>query len=153
MGERLLIAASLNEPVASGRVHIGSATIASRFRSEAVADLTRAGGDPQEYRLRTFLVVLAVIQCCGHTPPAGDSGMGTVMRINRMIVLQAMMATFAGLAVMYAQKRVGGPFGGIIPGVLGFLVGWLVTAAIPDDIESWRRWLHRRRASRKLQPK
>ena len=46
MGERLLIAASLNEPVASGRVHIGSATIASRFRSETVADPTRAGGDP-----------------------------------------------------------------------------------------------------------
>ena len=58
------------------------------------------------------------------------------MRINRMIVLQTMIATCAGLAVIYAQKRVGGPVGGIIPGVLGFLVGWLVTAAIPEDIES-----------------
>lgn len=72
--------------------------------------------------------------------------MGTVMRINRMIALQAMMAAFAGVAVMYAQKRVGGPVGGIIPGVLGFLIGWLVTAVIPENIESLRRWLHRRRA-------
>jgi hypothetical protein len=128
------------------RSQAGSVPRPSQIRREPVAIR-------QEHRLRTFLVILAVIQCCGHTPPAGDSGMGTVMRINRMIVLQAMMATFAGLAVMYAQKRVGGPFGGIIPGVLGFLVGWLVTAAIPDDIESLRRWLHRRRASRGLQPK
>jgi hypothetical protein len=75
------------------------------------------------------------------------------MRINKMIVLQTIIATFAGIAVMYAQKRVGGPVGGFIPGVLGFLVGWLVTAAIPEDIESLRRWLHRRRASRLLQPK
>lgn len=75
------------------------------------------------------------------------------MRINRMIVLQVVVATFAGIAVMYAQKRVGGPVGGIIPGVLGFLIGWLVTAAIPDDIESLRRWLLRRRASRELQAK
>jgi hypothetical protein len=99
------------------------------------------------------LLFLRLFNVADILPRPGDSGMGTVMRINRMIVLQAMMATFAGLAVMYAQKRVGGPFGGIIPGVLGFLVAWLVTAAIPDDIESLRRWFHRRRASRKLQPK
>ena len=49
-----------------------------------------------------------------------------------MILLQAVIATFAGIAVMYAQRRVAGPVGGIIPGVLGFLIGWLVTAAIPD---------------------
>ena len=75
------------------------------------------------------------------------------MRINRMIVFQAIVATCAGIAVMYLQRRVAGPIGGIIPGVLGFTIGWLVTAAIPDDIESLRRWLHRRRASRELQPK
>jgi uncharacterized membrane protein HdeD (DUF308 family) len=75
------------------------------------------------------------------------------MRINRMIVFQAIIATFAGIAVMYAQRRVAGPVGGIIPGVLGFLIGWLVTAAIPVDIKSLRRWLVRPRANRKLQPK
>jgi hypothetical protein len=75
-----------------------------------------------------------------------------VMRINRMIVFQAIIATLSGIAVMYLQRRIAGPLGGIIPGVLGFLIGWLVTAAIPDDIESLRRWL-RRRASRELQPK
>jgi hypothetical protein len=74
------------------------------------------------------------------------------MRINRMIVFQAIIATLSGIAVMYLQRRIAGPLGGIIPGVLGFLIGWLVTAAIPDDIESLRRWL-RRRASRELQPK
>jgi hypothetical protein len=75
-----------------------------------------------------------------------------VMRINTMIVFQAIIATLSGIAVMYLQRRIAGPLGGIIPGVLGFLIGWLVTAAIPDDIESLRRWL-RRRASRELQPK
>ena len=75
------------------------------------------------------------------------------MRINRMFVFQTIVATISGIAVMYLQRRVAGPLGGIIPGVLGFAIGWLVTAAIPDDIESFRRWLLRRRASRKLQPK
>ena len=77
----------------------------------------------------------------------------TVMRINRMIVFQTIVATISGIAVMYLQRRVAGPIGGIIPGVLGFAIGWLVTAAIPDDIESFRRWQLRRRASRELQAK
>ena len=75
------------------------------------------------------------------------------MRINRMMVFQTIVATLAGIAVMYLQRRIAGPIGGIIPGVLGFVIGWLVTAAIPDDVESLRRWLLRRRASRELQPK
>jgi hypothetical protein len=75
------------------------------------------------------------------------------MRINRMIVFQTIVATCGGIAVMYLQRRVAGPIGGIIPGVLGFVIGWLVTAAIPDDVESLRRWLLRRRTSRELQPK
>ena len=58
------------------------------------------------------------------------------MRINRVIVCRAIVATFAGIAVMYLQRRIAGPLGGIIPGVLGFLIGWLVTAAIPADIDS-----------------
>src|SRR5262245_23842133 len=78
---------------------------------------------------------------------------GTVMRINRIIVFQTMVATFAAIAVMYLQRRIAGPIGGIIPGILGFAIGWLVTAAIPDDIDALRRWQHRRRASRELQPK
>jgi len=75
------------------------------------------------------------------------------MRINRMIVFQTVVATCAGIAVMYLQRQIAGPTGGIIPGILGFAIGWLVTAAIPDDIESLRRWQLRRRASRELQPK
>ena len=78
---------------------------------------------------------------------------GTVMRINRMIVFQTIVATISGIAVMYLQRRIAGPIGGIIPGVLGFAIGWLVTAAIPDDIESLRRWRLRRHASGELQPK
>ena len=69
------------------------------------------------------------------------------MRINRMIVFQTIAAMCAGIAVMYLQRRVAGPVGGIIPGILGFVIGWLVTAAIPEDIESLRRWLLRRRAN------
>ena len=75
------------------------------------------------------------------------------MRINRMILLQITIGRFFGWWVMYVQKRVGGPFGGIIPGVLGFLIGWFVAAAIPEDIDGFRRWLLRRRANRELQPK
>jgi hypothetical protein len=75
------------------------------------------------------------------------------MRINRMILLQTTIGICVGLGVMYVQKRVGGPFGNIIPGVLGFLIGWCVAAAIPEDIDGFRRWLLRRRANRELQPK
>ena len=83
----------------------------------------------------------------------GIRAWGTVMRINRMIVFQTIVATCSGIAVMYLQRRIAGPTGGIIPGVLGFAIGWLVTAAIPDDIESFRRWLLRRRAIRGMEPK
>ena len=72
------------------------------------------------------------------------------MRINIMIVSQTIVATISGITVMYLQRRIAGPIGGIIPGVLGFAIGWLVTAAIPDDIESLRQWLLRRRVSREL---
>ena len=70
--------------------------------------------------------------------------------INWTILLQIMIGIFVGLGVMYLQKRVGGPFGGAIPGVL---IGWFVAAAIPEDIDGFRRWLLRRRANRELQPK
>ena len=106
----------------------------------------------RRWQILGIFVGLAAIQCCRHTPLAGIRAWGRVMRINRMIVFQAIIATLSGIAVMYLQRRIAGPLGGIIPGVLGFLIGWLVTAAIPDDIESLRRWL-RRRASRELQPK
>ena len=75
------------------------------------------------------------------------------MRSNRMIFLQMAVAVSFGLGVMYLQKRVGGPVGGIVPGVLGIFIGWLLTTTIAEDIASMRRWLLRRRASRELQPK
>jgi hypothetical protein len=75
------------------------------------------------------------------------------MRINRMILLQTLIAMSLGLGVMYAQKRVGGPIGGMIPGVLGFCLGWFITPALLEDIDRVRGWLLRRRAKRELQPK
>jgi hypothetical protein len=149
--ERLLIAATLNAPIASGRVP-RAPTIGRVFRSDHAHDAYKRRINAVGRKRWQIFVGLASIQCCRHTPLAGIRAWGMVMRINTMIVFQAIIATLSGIAVMYLQRRIAGPLGGIIPGVLGFLIGWLVTAAIPDDIESLRRWL-RRRASRELQPK
>jgi hypothetical protein len=129
------------------RQRLGACSVPIMLMTPTNAVLMQSG----EKDGRSF-VGLASIQCCRHTPLAGIRAWGMVMRINTMIVFQAIIATLSGIAVMYLQRRIAGPLGGIIPGVLGFLIGWLVTAAIPDDIESLRRWL-RRRASRELQPK
>ena len=55
------------------------------------------------------------------------------MRINRILLLQISIAMSLGLVVMYAQKRFGGPMGGMIPGVLGFCLGWFITPALLED--------------------
>jgi len=68
------------------------------------------------------------------------------MRINRLILTQTVIAMSVALGVWYLQKRVGGPVGGIIPGVLGFCLGWFITPALLEDIDRFRRWFLRRRA-------
>ena len=67
------------------------------------------------------------------------------MRINRLILIQTVIAMSVALGVWYLQKRVGGPVGGIIPGVLGFCLGWFITPALLEDIDRVRGWLLRRR--------
>ena len=83
----------------------------------------------------------------------GVRAWGTVMRINRLMLTQTVIAMSVALGVWYLQKRVGGPVGGMIPGVLGFCLGWFITPALLEDIDRVRGWLLRRRAGRELQPK
>jgi hypothetical protein len=75
------------------------------------------------------------------------------MRINRLMLTQTVIAMSVALGVWYLQKRVGGPVGGMIPGVLGFCLGWFITPALLEDIDRVRGWLFGRRAGRELQPK
>jgi hypothetical protein len=82
-----------------------------------------------------------------------DSGMGTVNAYQSDAFIQFVIATLTGLAVMYLQKRIGGSVGGVIPGGIGFLIGWIVTPAISDDIRRLQRWLVRCHASRESQAK
>ena len=75
------------------------------------------------------------------------------MRINRMMFYSDLNRHVFRAWRMYAQKRVGGPVGGMIPGILGFCLGWFITPALLEDIDRVRGWLLRRRAGRELQPK
>ena len=75
------------------------------------------------------------------------------MLINPMILIQTAVAMLIGLGFWYLQKHLGGPFGGITPGVLGFVLGWLIAPAVLADINQLRRWLLTRRSSTELEPK
>jgi hypothetical protein len=48
------------------------------------------------------------------------------MRIDWATFLHVVIAACVGILVLYVQKRLGGPVGGIIPGVLGLFLGWLI---------------------------
>jgi hypothetical protein len=63
------------------------------------------------------------------------------MRINWKILLQVVVATAAGLGVIYLQRQISGPSGGMVPGLLGFSIAWLVIPAISYDILKLRCWL------------
>ena len=58
-----------------------------------------------------------------------------VMRINPMILLQVAIAAAAGVGVIYLQRHISGPTGGMVPALLGFLIAWLVMPAVSYDIE------------------
>jgi hypothetical protein len=75
------------------------------------------------------------------------------MRINWATFLHIVIAACVGILVLYAQKRLGGPVGGIIPGVLGLFLGWLIAPALLYDIGRLRRWVLRRRIGTESQPK
>ena len=75
------------------------------------------------------------------------------MRINWTAFLHIVIAASAGILVLYTQKRLGGPVGGIIPGVLGLFLGWLIAPALLYDIGRLKRWVLRRRTGTELQPK
>ena len=62
------------------------------------------------------------------------------MRINWKILLQIAIATAVAFGVTYLQRRAGGP-GGIVPGLLAFVIAWLVIPAVSNDIGRIRRWL------------
>jgi len=71
----------------------------------------------------------------------GGNQRGMVMRINWKILLQIAIATAVALGVTYLQRRAGGPGGGIVPGLLAFVISWLVIPAVSNDIGRIRRWL------------
>jgi hypothetical protein len=75
------------------------------------------------------------------------------MRINWATFLHIVIAAGVGIVVLYVQKRLGGPVGGIIPGVLGLFLGWLIAPALLYDIGRLRRWVLRWRTGTELQPK
>ena len=66
------------------------------------------------------------------------------MRINWKILVQIAIAAAVSLGVIFLQRQLGGPGGGMVPALLGFLIAWLVIPAVSNDIVRLRRWLTRR---------
>jgi hypothetical protein len=64
-----------------------------------------------------------------------------VMRINWKILVQTGMATAIGIGVALLKNEAGGP-GGVVPGLLGFVIAFLVIPAVYNDM--LRRWLSQR---------
>jgi hypothetical protein len=79
-------------------------------------------------------LALAVIELIRHISPRVESSGEMVMRINWKILLQITIAAAVGLGVIYLQRQRGGPGDGMVPGLLGFLIAWLVIPAISNDI-------------------
>ena len=70
------------------------------------------------------------------------------MRINWKIFLQTATAAAVGLGIGYLQRHAGGPGNGVIPGLLGFSIAWLLIPAVSNDVGRMWRWLghhHQRR--------
>jgi hypothetical protein len=70
------------------------------------------------------------------------------MRINWKIFLQILTAAAVGFAVMYFQRQAGGPGNGIVPGLLGASIAWLLIPAVSNDIGMIWRWLGHRHQHR-----
>jgi hypothetical protein len=70
-----------------------------------------------------------------------ESGRGMVMRISSKILVQTGMAAAIGIAVLVLKQETGG-CGGMVPGLLGFAIAWLVIPAVYNDV--LRRWLSHR---------
>jgi hypothetical protein len=66
------------------------------------------------------------------------------MRVNRLLLRQLVIAISSSIVVTYLQKRIGGPVGGLIPGAIGFLIAWIITPPISNDITRFQCWLVRR---------
>jgi len=63
------------------------------------------------------------------------------MRTSSKILVQTGMAAAIGIAVVFLKQEIGG-CGGMVPGVLGFVLAWLVIPAVYNDV--LRRWLGHR---------
>ena len=69
------------------------------------------------------------------------------------VLLQVIVATATGLGVIYLQREISGPTGGMVPGLLGFSIAWLVIPALSYDILKLRRWLGHRPGGAQMDPR
>ena len=61
------------------------------------------------------------------------------MRNNSKTVLQILIATAVAIGVVYLKKQVNGPGGGMVPGLLGFFIAWLLIHAVSGEVARLRR--------------
>ena len=94
------------------------------------------------------MVSLAANDFIRHISPGQSNRRGMVMRINWKIFLQIVIAAALGFAVIYLQRQAGGPGNGIVPGLLGSLIAWLLIPAVSNDIGMIWRWLGHRHQHR-----